>query len=299
MNCCTIGFFDCWNVSGVPSSTMPPDQVLALPAPRPGHSGRIPRSQSGDFAPGRARQKLDLDDDPDLVIIQVYITNAYRAYPIADHYRARGAYVALAACTYLAARRTGAACGHDFLGPGEHTSPRSCKTSRPARRNGLRIVGTDAERLPPIRRDLIQRHRYSYRIRSSVSRGCPHHCTFCTRTASRRRAHVLHAESSTTRSPRSPAFPADISTSSTIISSAIRSSRAISSAACGAWAAFFRARRPRFDLRDDSSRSRGGGTAQPVRRIRDAVDASLAGAGKRQNLNRSYRDVVRRLTSAS
>ena len=40
-------------------------------------------------------EKLDLDDDPDLVIIQVYITNAYRAYAIADHYRARGAYVAL------------------------------------------------------------------------------------------------------------------------------------------------------------------------------------------------------------
>ena len=40
-------------------------------------------------------EPLDLDDDPDLVVIQVYITNAYRAYRIADHYRARGAYVVL------------------------------------------------------------------------------------------------------------------------------------------------------------------------------------------------------------
>ena len=40
-------------------------------------------------------ERLDLSDDPDLVIIQVYITNAYRAYQLADHYRARGAYVAL------------------------------------------------------------------------------------------------------------------------------------------------------------------------------------------------------------
>src|ERR1700694_1386478 len=40
-------------------------------------------------------QTLDLDDRPDLVLIQVYITNAYRAYRIADHYRARGAFVAL------------------------------------------------------------------------------------------------------------------------------------------------------------------------------------------------------------
>lgn len=30
---------------------------------------------------------LQLDDSPDLVIIQVYITNAFRAYALADHYR--------------------------------------------------------------------------------------------------------------------------------------------------------------------------------------------------------------------
>src|SRR5439155_8441679 len=40
-------------------------------------------------------EKLDLNDEPDLVIIQVYITNAYRAYRIADDYRRRGAYVFL------------------------------------------------------------------------------------------------------------------------------------------------------------------------------------------------------------
>src|SRR3954465_2748423 len=37
----------------------------------------------------------DLDrggDPPDLVIIQVYITNALRAYALADHYRARGSF---------------------------------------------------------------------------------------------------------------------------------------------------------------------------------------------------------------
>ena len=32
-------------------------------------------------------EKLKLDDTPDLVCIQVYITNAYRAYKIADEYR--------------------------------------------------------------------------------------------------------------------------------------------------------------------------------------------------------------------
>src|SRR5947208_7783113 len=35
-------------------------------------------------------EKLDLSDNADLVVIQVYITNAYRAYQIADDYRRRG-----------------------------------------------------------------------------------------------------------------------------------------------------------------------------------------------------------------
>src|SRR5436309_13464361 len=40
-------------------------------------------------------ERLDLDDEPDLVVIQAYITSAFRAYALADHYRARGAYVAM------------------------------------------------------------------------------------------------------------------------------------------------------------------------------------------------------------
>src|SRR5262245_40935463 len=40
-------------------------------------------------------ENLDLNDEPDLVVIQAYITSARRAYAIADHYRKRGAYVAM------------------------------------------------------------------------------------------------------------------------------------------------------------------------------------------------------------
>src|SRR6266567_4816570 len=40
-------------------------------------------------------EPLTLDDAPELVVIQVYITNAYRAYGIADHYRSQGAFVCL------------------------------------------------------------------------------------------------------------------------------------------------------------------------------------------------------------
>jgi len=41
-------------------------------------------------------ERVPLDDEPDLVVIQVYITSARRSYAIADRYRARGVYVALA-----------------------------------------------------------------------------------------------------------------------------------------------------------------------------------------------------------
>src|SRR5580765_8484630 len=69
--------------------------------------------------------RLDLDDWPDLVVIQVYITNAYRAYRIADHYRARGAYVVLGGLHVTSLPDEAAAHGDTiFLGPGEDTWPR-------------------------------------------------------------------------------------------------------------------------------------------------------------------------------
>src|SRR3989442_14380972 len=40
-------------------------------------------------------EKLVLDDEPDLVVIQVYITSARRAYDTADLYRSPGRHVAL------------------------------------------------------------------------------------------------------------------------------------------------------------------------------------------------------------
>src|SRR5256714_1995659 len=70
-------------------------------------------------------EKLDLNDDPDLVIIQVYITNAYRAYRLADHYRRRGAHVALGGL-HVTSLPDEAAPHADtiFLGPGEDTWPK-------------------------------------------------------------------------------------------------------------------------------------------------------------------------------
>src|SRR5262249_5580288 len=126
-------------------------------------------------------ERLDLNDAPDLVIIQVYITNAYRAYQIADHYRARGAYVVLGGLHVTSLPEEAAPHADTiFLGPGEHTFPeflRDFAAGKPRRRYNSAV--RTLETLPPIRRDLIQRHRYLVPNSIVVSRGCPHHCTFC------------------------------------------------------------------------------------------------------------------------
>jgi radical SAM superfamily enzyme YgiQ (UPF0313 family) len=130
-------------------------------------------------------EPLDLDDEPDLVVIQVYITNAFRAYRIADHYRRKGAHVALGGL-HVTSLPDEAAPHADsiFLGPGEDTFPqflRDLTAGTPKRRyqSSLRTI----EDIPPIRRDLIQRSRYLVPNSIVVSRGCPHHCTFCYKDA--------------------------------------------------------------------------------------------------------------------
>ena len=64
-------------------------------------------------------ETLSLDDTPDLVVIQVYITNAYRSYQIADHYRSQGCYVALGGLHVTSLPDEAAAHADSiFLGPG-------------------------------------------------------------------------------------------------------------------------------------------------------------------------------------
>jgi radical SAM superfamily enzyme YgiQ (UPF0313 family) len=131
-------------------------------------------------------QRLDLDDDrPDLVVIQVYITSARRSYELADAYRARGVFVALGGL-HVTSLPDEAAAHADavFLGPGEDTWPvflDDFRQGSPRRR----YVSTNRtlDGLPPIRRDLIQRHRYLVPNSIVVSRGCPHHCDFCYKDA--------------------------------------------------------------------------------------------------------------------
>ena len=131
-------------------------------------------------------EALSLDDTPDLVVIQVYITNAYRAYRIADHYRSLGAFVCLGGL-HVTSLPDEAAIHADaiFLGPGEQTFPQFLNDFRAG--TPLRVYasteGRTLERVPPIRRDLIKRNYYLVPNSIVVTRGCPQHCDFCYKDA--------------------------------------------------------------------------------------------------------------------
>jgi radical SAM superfamily enzyme YgiQ (UPF0313 family) len=131
-------------------------------------------------------ERLRLDDDrPDLVVIQVYITSARRAYELADAYRSRGVHVALGGLHVTSLPDEAAAHADTvFLGPGEDTWPRFLDDFRrgEAQRRYVSTTRTLAD-LPPVRRDLIARHRYLVPNSIVVSRGCPHHCDFCYKDA--------------------------------------------------------------------------------------------------------------------
>jgi radical SAM superfamily enzyme YgiQ (UPF0313 family) len=130
-------------------------------------------------------EPLQLDDRPDLVVIQVYITSAYRAYRIAEQYRRRGVHVALGGLHVTSCPEEAAAHADTiFLGPGEDTWPRFLADFRrrcpePVYRSQTRTLAG----VPPIRRDLIKRRLYLVPNSIVVSRGCPHVCDFCYKEA--------------------------------------------------------------------------------------------------------------------
>ena len=130
-------------------------------------------------------ETLDLDDQPDIVAIQVYITSAYRAYELAGLYRARGAYVVLGGLHVTSLPDEAAAHADTiFLGPGEDTWPqflRDFRAGQPARlyqSSQRTLLG-----MPPTRRDLLKHHLYLVPNSIVVSRGCPHRCDFCYKEA--------------------------------------------------------------------------------------------------------------------
>ena len=130
-------------------------------------------------------EALHTDDRPDLVVIEVYITAARRAYELADHYRAKGAHVALGGLHVTAL--PGEATRHAdtiFTGPGEDTWPRFLRDFRAGRPSPrYDSLERSLRQAPPVRRDLIKRQLYLVPNSLVVSRGCPHACDFCYKDA--------------------------------------------------------------------------------------------------------------------
>lgn len=130
-------------------------------------------------------EKLNLDDEPDLVVIQVYITNAFRSYKIADHYRSKGAYVILGGLHVTSLPEEAAQHADSiFFGPAEESFPRFVDDFRNKRPQKVyRSWTRTLHNLPYARRDLIKRDKYLVPNSLVVTRGCPHHCDFCYKDA--------------------------------------------------------------------------------------------------------------------
>jgi radical SAM superfamily enzyme YgiQ (UPF0313 family) len=148
-------------------------------------AGYLDESDDVEIVDEHVERHVPGDGIPDIVVLQVYITSARRAYAIADWYRSRGAWVALGGLhvTSLPAEASQHA-NTIFLGPGEDTWPQFLADFRAGRpQPSYHSTVRTLSGIPPIRRDLIKRHLYLVPNSIVVSRGCPHVCDFCYKEA--------------------------------------------------------------------------------------------------------------------
>jgi radical SAM superfamily enzyme YgiQ (UPF0313 family) len=192
-------------------------------------------------------EPLSTDDRPDLVVIQVYITNAYRAYALADHYRAKGCRVVLGGL-HVTSLPDEAAPHADtiFLGPGEQTFPQFLRDLRDGcpKPRYVSTQGRTLHGLPPVRRGLIKRDRYLVPNSIVVTRGCPQHCDFCYKDAFFTAAARFMRSASTKRWRKSNGCPVGTCIFSTIICWVTGALPLACSKGCAAWGACFRGQPP-------------------------------------------------------
>lgn len=126
-------------------------------------------------------EKINLDDEPDLVCIESYITNAHRAYEIADSYRKRGIKVAIGGI-HATSMQSEAKKHADvvLLGLGEASFPKFLSDLRAGKALEVYEQGeVSLDRLPLPRRDLFKKDKYLVPNSMVFSRGCPNKCSFC------------------------------------------------------------------------------------------------------------------------
>jgi radical SAM superfamily enzyme YgiQ (UPF0313 family) len=245
-------------------------------------------------------QPLDIDDRPDLVLVQVYITNAYRAYRIADRYRSKGVFVALGGLHVTSLPDEAAAHADSiFLGPGEQTFPvflQDFRDNRP-RRVYQSTSGRTLEHLPPIRRDLIARRRYLVPNSIVVTRGCPEHCDFCYKDAFFERGKSFYTQrvdaalAEIARLPGRHLYFLDDH-----LLGDRRFARALFDGMRGMGRLFQGAATVDSVLRDDLiERAADAGLRSLFVGFESLTPSNLARSNKRQNLGREYRAVTDRL----
>jgi len=246
--------------------------------------------------------RLDTTDRPDLVVIQVYITNARRAYAIADAYRANGAFVVLGGL-HVTSLPDEAAAHADviFLGPGEQTFPQfldDFRAGRPARVYRS-TDGRTLARVPPVRRDLIRRRNYLVPNSIVVTRGCPQHCDFCYKDAffsGGRSFYTQRVDDALAEMDRLPGrhlyFLDDH------LLGDRRFARALFDGMRGMRRLFQGAATVDSILRDDLiERAADAGLRSLFVGFETLSPVNLGGSNKRQNLGRDYTAVTRRLHS--
>jgi radical SAM superfamily enzyme YgiQ (UPF0313 family) len=128
---------------------------------------------------------LTSGDCPDLVVIEVYITSARRAYALADDYRRCGSFVCLGGLHVTSLPQE--ALQHAdavFLGPGEDTWPAFLADYRRGSPGKVYLSRQRTLHCAPLpRRDLLKRPLYLVPNSIVVSRGCPYQCDFCYKTS--------------------------------------------------------------------------------------------------------------------
>ncbi len=155
------------------------------------------------------------------------------------------------------------------------------------------------EGLPPIRRDLIQRHRYLVPNSIVVSRGCPHHCTFCYKDAFFAGGRGFYTQlvddalAEIARLPGRHLYFLD----DHLFGNA-RFARELFRGMKGMGRVFQGAATVDSILRDDLIEdAAAAGLRSLFVGFETLSSRGLAGAGKRQNLGRDYSEVVRKLDS--
>ena len=122
-----------------------------------------------------------LNDNPDIVLISVYITNAYRAYDLADYYLQKGITVILGGLHVSSLPEEASMHATSIvIGPGDHIFAEVIKDIKTGNlKKNYKSQRRDLDDIPPIRRDLIDFRKYLVKNSIVITRGCPYICDFC------------------------------------------------------------------------------------------------------------------------